>query len=116
MPRTDAFPITIGQGDRRRSPRHQVVRPCKLFRHATGRYTAACTRNVSDSGVLIDIESPRPLTVGERLGVGIAWTRSAVLCDAAMLTGEVVRVEDDGEDRQIVAVRFAAPAALAAAA
>lgn len=116
MRQTDPFPITLGQGDRRRSPRHEVLRPCKLYRHATCRYAAACTKNISGGGVLLDVESPRPIAVGERLDIGIAWTRSAVLSGEALVPGVVVRVEDVGEDRQAVAVQFTSEIGLAAAA
>jgi c-di-GMP-binding flagellar brake protein YcgR len=110
----DAIPIRMGvgagrgrAGDRRQFARVDVSKPCKVFRAATCRYTSAVTRDVSAGGVLLEIAASRPIVAGEKLGVGVAWTGGVVLSEAAMVEGTVVRVEDVGEDRQAVAVRFA---------
>lgn len=102
---TAAAPMT-GRRDRRRHPRRVVVRPCKVFRPLTQRYVAAHTRDASRGGVSLEIDAARPLSVGERVGVGIAWSDTAVIAHVSLAEGVVVRTEEIGPDRQRVAVRY----------
>lgn len=102
--------------ERRRSARETVDRPCKVFRPATQRYAAARTRDISSSGALLEIESARPLRLGERLDVAVSWTRTAVLPSSSLMEAKVVRVRDLGRHRHAVALEFAEAAVAAAVA
>ena len=100
--------------DRRRAPRLALDRPAKIARHAAARYEPAITVNVSTSGALLDIVSARPVTVGERLGVAVAWAREGLISSTNVLPAKVVRCDGPGDgpsDRaQRIAVEFLVPA------
>ncbi|MBC7834529.1 MAG: PilZ domain-containing protein [Phycisphaerales bacterium] len=102
--------------DRRLHARQPVDRPGTVFRRSTLRYAAALTCDISTGGVLLELQTPRPVRLGEEVEVGIAWTRSPVISRAALVEGKVVRVTDLGDNRQRVAVEFANRAMLATAA
>ncbi|MBX3358388.1 MAG: PilZ domain-containing protein [Phycisphaeraceae bacterium] len=119
VPQRDTFPFpTFGPSamERRRHERVVISRACKIFRPLTRRYTAALTRDLSEGGAMIEIESARPLAVGEQIGVGVSWTDSPVLREESLIEGVVVRVVETDDDRQYVAVRFSDACALVAAA
>lgn len=99
--------------DRRNHTRTQVQRPCKVYCPATHRYLAGETCDLSATGALVRVDSPRPLAVGEEIKVVVAWDRKAVLPAHAMMTGKVVRIAASIGQHQAVAVRFAQEQALA---
>lgn len=106
------FPVA----DRRRHKRFAIARPGKIFRRATQQYVPATSRDLSFTGALLELESERPMAVGEVLDIGLAMTSSAVVPSSALLRGIVVRSETVGEFRQLVAIRYLHREALSEAA
>lgn len=92
--------------DRRAHKRFGVQRPGKVFRRAARQYAPAVSRDLSLGGALLEVESDRPLNVGEVLDVAVALTPAAVVPSAALVRGVVVRSIACGEHRQLVAVRY----------
>jgi hypothetical protein len=108
--------LTHTHADRRTAPRQQVSRPCKIFRPGALQYASARTLNVSEGGALIEVVCPRPVGVGEKVEVGIAWTNSPLLSADAFRTARVIRVRETAPDTHQVALQFAVAPALAAVA
>ncbi len=108
--------LTHSFADRRTSHRQPVTRACKLYRPGALQYASARTINLSEDGALIEVVSPRPVGVGEKVEVGIAWTSSPLLSADSFRTARVIRVRETGPDTLQVAVQFAAAPALAAVA
>lgn len=104
--------------DRRVNPRLPLDRPAKIARHSAARYESAQTVNVSTGGALLDLRSPRPVAVGERLGVAVAWAQEGLIASANVIPARVVRSDCCPDGTQRVAVQFmvAPEVALAAAA
>jgi hypothetical protein len=102
--------------DRRLTRRLSVSKPCKVFRRGTQRYLAARTNDVSAGGASLEVESSRAVSAGERLDVGVAWSRSPILLEDALVEARVVRVGAFSEGRQFVAVAFDVPDVLPLAA
>lgn len=92
--------------ERRAFTREPLSRPCKVLRHETRKYAPATTRDLSSGGALLEIRSTRPVRVGERLGVGVAWSHSPIINADSMVEAKVVRVHPIDKDRQAVAVSF----------
>lgn len=80
------------------------------------RYEPAQTTNVSVGGCLIELRSARPVSAGERLSLGVAWTGQPVVRARSLLEAEVVRVSSAGDGVQTVALRFCGGRAAVAAA
>lgn len=95
------------QQERRRFPRRQIDRGCKLYRAATKQYAAARTCDVSDGGALIAVEGD--FAVGERVDLVIAWDWETVLPATALMPARIVRTEPGR-----VAVAFEETAVMAA--
>ena len=102
--------------DRRTSHRQPIARSCKLFRPGSLQYASARTLNVSEGGALIEVVCPRPVKVGERVELGIAWSSSPIISADAFRTARVIRVSESAPDTHHVALQFAAAPALAAVA
>lgn len=92
--------------ERRRFARRAVAMPCKVFRPLTRRYIAARTRDASRGGALLEMDAACPLSLGEGISVGIAWTNRPVLAEESLVEGTVVRIDEIGADRRAIAVRF----------
>ena len=93
--------------DRRQGRRISTSRPAKLRCLQTGKYIAGQTRNVSATGALLEVDRPSLLVRGQRIEVGIAWSRrNAVLRSGEDLVAATV-VRSLGLGRiQHVAVQF----------
>lgn len=98
--------------DRRRHARRSMVRTCKA-RHAEGvRYALAQTQDISESGALLWIQTPRPLSPGQSLAVAIDFEGRCVLTRGQMLEAKVVRAGPLLNGRQSVAVTFHSPCSM----
>jgi hypothetical protein len=90
-------------------------RDCKLLHEPSGRFLSARTRDVSPTGALLDVITPRDLLTGERVRVAIAWdARRARVALSALRTGVIVReapTTTAGPERRF-AIRFDQPDAL----
>ena len=102
--------------DRRAHHRQAIERPCKVFRRDTQRYVAARTCDVSAGGAMLEVQSSRPVVAGERIDVGVAWSRSPILLEDALIEARVVRVTRIDANRQTIGIRFDRELAVAAAA
>lgn len=92
--------------ERRRDARIALDCPVKVQCETTGRYLSGLTRDVSATGLLLEIHHPSLLVQGQRLRVGIAWQgRSGLLASSQMLTATVVRSLGLG-GKQHVALSF----------
>lgn len=104
------MPMSVDDVERRRQPRIEFVRPCKVYDARSRRYIAGRTWNVSHEGVLVELHGPVPLVPGDELHVGVAARRrEAVLCRREMLAGRVVRAAMTADDRTVVALRLRQP-------
>ncbi len=92
--------------DRRQHARLTVSRPAKVYIPRVNQFVPGATRDVSRSGVMIEVRSPRPLNIGDTLDIGVAWTREAVLSSSRMMHGRVVRVESRSNGQQSLGVEF----------
>lgn len=98
--------------DRRRSPRHPVVRRCKLRPMLALQYRGGETINVSKSGALIRVEGGRPLREGEEVELAIDWRNTCLVPAGAVIRARICRVsEHDGAT--LVGVVFSGVPALA---
>jgi c-di-GMP-binding flagellar brake protein YcgR len=102
--------------DRRLTKRLSISKPCKVFRRGTQRYVAARTNDVSAGGASLEVESTRAVVAGERLDVGVAWSRSPIVLEDALVEARVVRVGSFEGGRQFIAVAFDVPEILPVAA
>ena len=92
--------------ERRHDARFQMQRPAKLQCLETGRYIAGSTGNISACGALLTLQHPSRLLPGQRVRLGVAWTRqNALLAADAMIEATVVRSIGFGQHQQ-VAISF----------
>ncbi len=98
--------MRLATADRRLAHRIAVDRPAKLRRRAGHQFEQARTLNVSTTGALLEVESLRPVAVGEALAVAVAWDNGPVISAQAFQTAQVVRAERLDDRRQRVAVTF----------
>lgn len=97
--------------ERRSNARLQVQRPCKVIVNASRRFVPALTRNVSVSGAMLDVQSPRLLSPGEEIGVAVAWNDAPVVRASQIMSARVVRALLGPGGVQTVAVAFVAAGA-----
>ncbi len=92
--------------ERRRDTRLRMDRPVKVQCEMTGRYLSATTRNISATGMLMEINHASLLVQGQRLRVGIAWNDHAALLPSSHMMQAVVVRSLGIDGRQHVAVHF----------
>jgi len=92
--------------ERRRHQRFQIARPCKVHHPVSRRYVAAETLDVAAGGVLLHVDSPRPLAPGDLVEVVVAWDDSVILSTDAQIPAKVLRVIQSAEGGQTVACVF----------
>ncbi len=105
-----------GARDQRSHARRPVVRPARVLHSPSRKYAWAETVNLSPGGALLRVESSRPMSPGDLVHVGIAWTSDPVLKRREMVTARVTRVARAPGLGQAVAVEFAEAVPLAAVA
>ena len=102
--------------ERRHAVRFQLDRPAKVRCDHTGKYFPARTRDLSATGALLEVDRTSLFVPGQRLNVGVAWTKQqALLHENDMGPATVVRSLGQGST-QHVAVHFDKPQELAATA
>lgn len=102
--------------DRRRFRRTPVDRAGKVYiRHAL-RYLPVRALDVSLGGLLLEIETDRPLHVGEPLDVIIGDGHSAVVTDDDVVEARIAHVHTREDGTQHVGLCFAHEGAMAAVA
>lgn len=111
---TRPLSLKFAAADRRRNKRFPVARPGKAFRRATQQYAAVMSRNLSVGGALLEVQTARPIGVGELMDVAIAFRDRPVLQSESLVSAIVTRADPVSEGRQTVAVRYIEPVAMAA--
>ncbi len=103
----NSFSLTgKSEAERRRAPRLDMDCRAKVHICDTGRFLAGRTRNLSASGALLEIDHPSLLVPGQRLRLGVAWSkRDVVLSADEMPQATVVRSLGMGS-LQTVAITF----------
>lgn len=92
--------------ERRRHERRAVTRPCKLYHAGSARYLSGYTRDLSEGGALLEIDSPRRIEPEDVLDVLVAWNDRALLHQEDQIPARVTRVLHTDSPRQFVAVEF----------
>jgi c-di-GMP-binding flagellar brake protein YcgR len=96
--------------DRRQSPRVALRRPCKVFNPRSGRYGSGSTCDVSTGGMLLRLERPLNIEIGDRLYVGVAQKRrQTLLRSSEMIEAEVVRALTSATGETLLGIRFTRP-------
>jgi hypothetical protein len=93
--------------DRRRHVRLDVDRPCKVVVPTARRALSARTSNVSVTGALLRVDSPRLLNPGETLRLAISWSNTPIVREDQLVFARVVRALGIQGEAQTVAVEFA---------
>ena len=101
--------------NRRFHARQTVTRRCKVIQRDTMIYSLALTRNVSEGGALLEVDSLRPLASGDEIEVGIEEGDKGFIGQEDLIFARVVRATDFGKGRQLVAVEYASLCDLIAA-
>lgn len=79
-------------GERRSTMRIRIDRPCKLHDPRSGKYIPARTRDLSEGGVMVEIDQPLAIQAGDELYIGIAQKRRQMLLRSEeMLRLRIVR-------------------------
>ncbi|MEM9296632.1 MAG: PilZ domain-containing protein [Planctomycetota bacterium] len=100
--------------DRRQTPRLSLDAPVKLRVEATGRYLPARSVNLSDAGLLVELDRRAALPVGSAVRLFVQGSADHPIARLAeMRPATVVRV---GDDPHLLALRYDPPADLAASA
>ncbi|MCA9293541.1 MAG: PilZ domain-containing protein [Phycisphaerales bacterium] len=95
--------------ERRQDTRHTTIRRCRLRGRRSLLFASGITQNCSRGGLLIGLPSARPLAVGDRVEVVVAWDGDALLRAGNAATGRIVRIEERS-DEQRIAIAFDEPA------
>lgn len=103
------LPCETASQDRRRTPRHTFVRPCKMQRLGEVRYEPGETTNISSGGALLRVPTRHPIRAGERIRVGVAWESAGVIQSGSLLPARVVRVIPIDFHHVAVAVEYDRP-------
>lgn len=96
----------IGEHDeRRRHTRQSVTKACKIFHRPSRRYIPALTCDASLGGVLLSIDWPQFVGVGDEIDVFVSWSGDVIAAENRAKRGSVRRVPASS-GRQLIAVEF----------
>lgn len=95
--------------ERRRFPRHSIVRPCKIRDRRNLLFSGGRTTDLSVGGALIRVDRARPFRAGDEIDMVVAWSDSAVVASEHMLRATIKRVLPIDYHHQALAVEFAIP-------
>lgn len=95
------------QPERRHTPRISMDRPAKVLCPLTRRFYAARTLDVSRTGAMMSVTTPRTLRAGDEMEVAIAWNDRAVIPQSSMVKAKITRVAARIGDHQAVGIQFA---------
>ncbi len=101
-----------GSSDRRRFPRVEVARACKISITPAVRFRAAVTSDVSSGGVRLTVDGTDGFDVGDPVVLAVSWHGHPTVTHGETIPARVVRVEP-GEDRTSLALAFETPIAMA---
>lgn len=93
--------------ERRYGERKDLARSVKVYDAKTHRYQPAHTRNVSSTGVMLQVYGGTHLCPGDRIGLAIDWDeRESMFCQTQMARAVVVRAGSEYDGYRDVAVKF----------
>ena len=92
--------------NRRRYERFHAEIACKCRRSAHTLYAPAKTLDLSPSGACLEMNSPRPTNIGDRLALAFNSPDCPILQASRMIGARVVRVTPIDQTRNKVAVEF----------
>jgi len=95
--------------NRRRYERTDAEIACKCRRSAHTLFALAQTIDLSPGGAALEITSPRPTQIGDRLALAFNSPICPILNASKMIGATVVRVDPVDYNHQHVAVEFDAP-------
>lgn len=95
--------------NRRRYERATAEIACKCRRSAKTLYAPAQTLDLSPGGASLQITSPRPTEIGDRLALAFNSPDCPIMSAAKMIGARVVRVTPLRDNQQHIAVEFDAP-------
>ena len=95
--------------ERRQHVRTSTEIACKLIQNADCRYRPALTADVSTTGAMILLRTPKPIKIGETLRLSINWNGRPLMSKDELIEATVVRAGPMLERVQRVAVRFNEP-------
>jgi hypothetical protein len=93
--------------DRRFHGRRTETVRCKVMHTPSLRFAPGQTRNLSESGALLELDLPRPLSRGEEVRIAFQRSAGGIVGGDDLVFARVVRAAPFGEGRQLVAVEFA---------
>lgn len=103
---TTAEPTPASVLERRRDRRFALERPAKVYRPGARQFAPAITRDLSRSGVRIEVHTSRPAVVGERVRVAIALRGHSLIAGDQFVDAEIVRAGPLDGTRQELALRY----------
>ncbi len=95
-------------GDRRRFPRVDLARACKLRIGPSVSYRPGVTADLSAGGVLVTVEGNDRFEVGAPVLLAVSWHGHPTVTHGETIPARIVRVEP-GEDRTSLALAFKTP-------
>lgn len=95
--------------NRRRYERANAEIACKCRRNAKTLFAPAQTLDLSPGGASLEITSPRPTNLGDRLALAFNSPTCPILNASKMIGATVVRVTPISHNKQHIAVEFDAP-------
>ena len=95
--------------NRRRYERAAAEIACKCRRSAKTLFAPAQTIDLSPGGASLEIISPRPTKIGDRLALAFNSPSCPILSASKMIGATVVRITPIDINRQHIAVEFDAP-------
>lgn len=94
--------------ERRRFPRADLARACKLRITPSVSYRPAVTSDVSSGGVRLTIDGSELIDVGTPVLLAVSWHGHPTVTHGETIPARVVRVEPE-EDRTCIALAFDTP-------
>jgi hypothetical protein len=95
--------------NRRRYQRSDTQLTCKCRRSAKTLFAPARTIDLCPGGAYLEINSPRPTNLGDRLALAFNSPSCPILSASKMIGAKVVRITPIDQHRQRIAVEFDAP-------
>ncbi len=92
--------------DRRRHRRFTIERDGKVYRTLSRQYVSSKTRDLSVGGALLEVDSDRPFTAGERVDIGVASSTDGIIRNESMVQAVVIRADAVRGKKQTIAVRY----------
>lgn len=84
--------------DRRKHQRHPIERPAKLFCPKSGRFLAGRTQNISEGGVLVEVDAGETIESGDSVLMTVAFGDRFIVPMSELVPCSVIRVKRTGTE------------------